>query len=72
MAKRGWIGARDKKEIERRQKIREAFKRALADKDTPGFWKIMRDAGIPDDSAQALQLYEQWRELIGEVWRGRS
>ena len=72
MAKRGWIGARDKKEIERRQKIREAFKRALAAKDTPGFWKIMRDAGIPDDSAQALQLYAQWRELIGEVWRGRS
>jgi hypothetical protein len=72
MAKRGWIGAIDRKEPDKRQKIREAFERALAAKDTPEFRKIIRDAGIPDDSERAVKLYAQWRELIGEVWRRKS
>ena len=67
MAKRGWIGARDTKELDRRQTIRQAFYRARAAKDTRGFWKIMRDAGIPDGDPLALRLYEQWRVMIGEV-----
>jgi len=64
----GSRGARDEKELDRRETIRKAFYRALAAKDTPGFWKIMRDAGIPDDSELAVKLYGQWRERIGEVW----
>jgi len=67
MAKRGWIGAIDQQELDRRETIRQAFYRAKATKDTRGFWKIMRDAGIPDDSALAVQLYGQWREMIGEI-----
>ena len=69
MGKRGKIGAVDEKERERRQKIRDAFYRALRAKDTRGFWKIIRDAGIPEESELAVQLYGQWRELIGEVRR---
>ena len=68
MAKRGKRGARDEKEREKRQEIRAEFYRALRAKDTRGFWQIIRDAGIPGQSELAVKLYEQWRELIGEVW----
>ena len=69
MAKRGKRGAVDVKERERRQEIRAEFYRALRAKDSRGFWKIIRDAGIPEQGDLAVKLYEQWRELIGEVWR---
>ena len=69
MGKRGKIGAVDEKERERRREISAAFYRALRAKDTRGFWKIIRDAGIPEQSVLAVKLYEQWREVIGEVWR---
>ena len=69
MGKKGKIGAFDEKERERRQKITQAFYRALRAKDTRGFWHIIRDAGIPEESEMAVKLYEQWREVIGEVWR---
>ena len=69
MGKRGKIGAVDEKERERRQKITQAFYRALRAKDTRGFWQIIRDAGIPEESELAVKLYGKWRELIGEVWR---
>ena len=69
MGKRGWIGAVDEKERERRQEIRAAFYRALRAKDTRGFWQIIRDAGIPEEGELAVKLYGQWRELIGEVPR---
>ena len=68
MGKRGKIGAFDEGEHERRQTIRRAFQRALATKDARDFWEIMRCAGIPEESDLAVKLYDQWRELIGEVW----
>jgi formiminotetrahydrofolate cyclodeaminase len=60
MGKRGEIGAVDQRERERRQKIRDAFNRALAAKDSRAFWEIMRAAGIPDESELAVKLYAQW------------
>ncbi|MBI4480092.1 MAG: hypothetical protein HY651_08730 [Acidobacteria bacterium] len=66
MAKRGWIGARDQKERDRRQKIVEAFKEARAANNKRAFWKIIRLAGIPDDDPQIPELYRLWCDVFDE------
>ena len=63
-AKRGWRGARDQKELDRRQAIRNAFMDAFLAGKRGDFWKIMRIAGIPDDDPQIPELYEMWCELF--------
>jgi len=67
MPKRGKIGAIDRRERDRRSQIRKAFYKAVKARDTRLFWGIMHDFEIP--SEEAVKHYEQFRVLIGEVWK---
>ena len=60
MGKRGWIGARDQKELDRRQGIRDALREALAADRKGDFWKVMRIAGIRHDDPKIAEYYELW------------
>ena len=69
MGKRGKIGARDEKELDRRTAIFQAYKAAL-DANRPGdFWKVMRIAGIRHDDPKIPEYYELWCAAFDEAQR---
>jgi hypothetical protein len=72
MAKRGWIGARDQKELDRRRAIFEAYKEALEANRPGDFWKVMRICGIRDDDPRIPEFQELWRAAFDAAKRHTS
>jgi len=69
MGKRGWIGARDQKELDRRKVIRDAVREALAANKKGDFWKVMRIAQIRHDDPKIPEYYELWCAAFDEAQR---
>ena len=69
MGKRGWIGARDQKELDRRKLIRDAVREAVAANRRGDFWKVMRIAEIRDDDPKVPEYYELWCAAFDEAQR---
>ena len=69
MDKRGWIGARDQKELDRQKVIRDAVREALAANKKGDFWKVMRIAEIRHDAPKIPEYYELWCAAFDEAQR---
>ena len=60
MGKRGWIGARDQKELDRPKLIRDAVRKAIAENKKGDFWNVMRMTQIRHDDPKIAGYYELW------------